>query len=329
MPKPNNINTVKKIPLVLTDDYRPQLMRAKIYRQYRERFFKLFFSLFDFQNTVSEEERIIILKQLWENGSFAVSRSPAPMKAFEDEMDLTFTKYAVDDYDYNMQPLHYHNAPLKASRAVKKGKLQVGRDGVIVYLNEYARIKPNYGARITAERYISQIVNAKMTIQTNILLHKMPVIIECDEDEMDTYKMVMQKIFSDEPAIFAPSSMQGREPKGINSAIPYIIDKLESYCVRLENMFLDEIGIDNAKPIQAGQDRLLLDETNANNALINNFRHSIFSTLQAGFDDVETLFGRSIKVRPYATPSASVHEEINGKGGESDFATEEGKEVSE
>lgn len=305
-------NTVKKIPVLLSDDYRPALMRQKIRQQYRERFYKLFFSLFDFGGTVSEEERIIIIKQLWEYGSFSVSLSPSPVKAFEKEMDLTFTKYVVDDYDYNLQPLHYHNDPPKISRAVSRKKLEVGKTGVIVYLNEYARVRHGYGAMRTAARYIDQIVNAKMTIQTNILLHKLPFIIPCDGDEADAYKEVMRKIFSDEPAVFVPSSMQGREPKGVSNSVPYIIDKIDSYCVRLENMFLDEIGIDNAKPLQAGQDRQLLDETNANNATINNFRGSIFDTLQAGFDEAETLFGRSIKVKPRAMASASVHEEING-----------------
>ena len=322
--KVNKIKTTQKIPVLLSDDYRPQVMRRKITSQYRERFQKLFFSLFDFGGTVSEEERFIIIKRLWEDGSFAVSRSPAPVEAFEEEMELTFMKYAVDDYDYNMQPLHFRNAPPKESRAVKKDVLQVGKDGVIVYLNEYARLKPNYGAAKTAERYISQIVNAKMTIQTNILMHKIPYFIECDEEQFDTFKDIMRRIFADDPCLFVPSSLNGRAPAALSASVPYIIDKLESYCVRLENMFLDEIGLDNAKPVQAGQDRLLLDETNANNAIINNFRHSIFDTLQAGFDEVETLFGRSIKVKPYAMASASVHEEINGE--DNPEQPEEGKE---
>lgn len=323
---PNKVKTTKKIPVLLADEYNPRLVRARLTRQYRERFFKLFFSIFDFEGTVSEEERFIIVKQFWETGSTNVSRSPAPLKVFEKEMDLTFTKYAVDDYDFNMRPLHCHNAPLKTSRAVKRGRLMIGKDCAIVYLNELAMLKPNYGAMRTAENYISQIVNAKMTIQTNILLHKMPFLVGCSEDEADTFKEILRKIFSDEPAVFAPLSMNGRDLNAVSPSVPYIIDKLESYCVRLENMFLDEIGLDNAKPVQAGQDRLLLDETNANNAIINNFRHSIFDTIQEGFDQVKTLFGREIRVKPYAPASASVHEEINGEGEAEGGQPEEGKE---
>lgn len=302
----------KKVLIPLLPDYQPNGNRQKLRQQYLERFQKLFFSLFDFQGTVSEEERIIILKHLWERGSFSVSRSPAPLKAFEEEMDLTFTKYAVEDYDYNMQPLHYRNTPLKSSRAVTTKRLEVGKNGVIVYLNEYARLHPGYGAMNTAKRYVDQIVNAKMTIQTNILLHKIPFFVPCDEDAADSYKEVLRQVFSDYPAVFAPYKMGANKPEILNTGAPYIIDKLESYCLRLENMYLDEIGIDNAKPVQAGQDRLLLDETNANNAIINNFRGSIFTTLGAGFADVKTLFTREIKVKPAAPLSVSVHEETNG-----------------
>ena len=179
---------VKKMLVPLDENYNPQLNRRKITQQYNERFFKLFCSLFDFQGTVSEEERIVILKQLWECGSFAITRSPAPVKAFEEEMDLVFTKYAIEDFDLYMQPLHFRCTPLKATRAVSKARKEIGKDGVIVYLNEYARLRPMCGAKQTADRYIRQIVNAKMTIQTNILLHKMPFVVPCEEDATDAYK---------------------------------------------------------------------------------------------------------------------------------------------
>ena len=303
------MNKTKKINVTLLADYRPELNRAKIRSQYKGRFQELFFSLFDFKRTLSGEERFVILKQLWEYGSFSVTRSPSPVKAFEEEMDLTFTKYAVDDYDYNVQPLHFHNAPLKASRAVSTKRHEVGKDGVIVYLNDLARARPGHGAMKTAQRYIDQIVNAKMTIATNLLLHKMPFFVPCDEDATDAYKELMRQIFSDVPAVFAPASINGREPKALNTNVPFIIDKLEAYCVRLENMFLDEIGMDNAKPVQTGQDRLLADEVNANNGVINCFRFGIKDSLGAGFADVETLFGRKIEFELRAPQSVSVHEE--------------------
>lgn len=303
------MNKTKKISVTLLADYKPELNRAKIRAQYKNRLQELFFSLFDFKRTLSEEERFVILKQLWEYGSFSVTRSPAPLKAFEEEMDLTFTKYAVDDYDYNVQPLHFHNAPLKASRAVSMRRHEVGKDGVIVYLNDLARARPGHGAMKTAQRYVDQIVNAKMTIATNLLLHKMPFFIPCDEDATDAYKELMRQIFSDVPAVFAPASINGREPKALNTNVPFIIDKLEAYCVRLENMFLDEIGMDNAKPVQTGQDRLLADEVNANNGVINCFRFGIKDSLGAGFADVETLFGRKIEFELRSPSSVSVHDQ--------------------
>lgn len=299
----------KKILIPLSPDYEPHGMRQKLRRQYEERFFKLFFSLFDFEGDLTSEEKFIIIKQFWEYGSFAVSRSPAPVEAYEQEMPLVFVKYAIDDFDYYMRPLHFHNAPLKTSKAISKKRLEIGKSGVIVYLNEYARAFPASGAKQTAARYISQIVNAKMTCATNILLHKVPVVIPCDEDKVDAYQEVMRKIFSDYPAIFAPASIQTKDLKPASFQVPYIIDKLESYCTRLENMFLDEVGVDNAKPVQSGQDRLLLDETNANNATINLFRDSMFDTINNGWEEVEKLFGKHYRVKPRAAKSLSVHEE--------------------
>ena len=316
----------KKITIPLLTDYRPELNRPKLRALYKERFMQLFFSLFDFKGTLSGEERFVIIKQLWDNGSFAVTRSPAPVEAFAEEMDLTFTKYAVDDYDYNVQPLHFHNVPLKASRAVSTDRHEIGKDGVIVYLNDLARARPMHGASKTAQRYVDQIVNVKMTIATNLLLHKMPFFVPCDDDATDSYKEVLRQVFSDVPAIFAPSSMSGREPKNLNLNAPYIIDKLDSYCTRLENMFLDEIGMDNAKPVQTGQDRLLADEVNSNNGLINCFRFGIKDSLKIGFDDVETLFGRKIDFEIRAPQSVSIHEEKKEQPNEPNEPNEEKEE---
>lgn len=304
----------KKLNIPLIDDYRPELVRGRWKRLYQARFFKLFCSIFDFGETVSEEERFVILKYLWESGSFAVTRSPAPVEAFEKEMDLVFTKYAIDDYDFNIQPLHFHNTPYKSSAAVSEKPMEVGKDGVIVYLNEYSRLHPNSGAQRTAEQYIKQIVSVKMAENTNLLLHKVPFLVACDEDEQEMYREIFRQVFSDVPAVFAPRTLQGNEPKGMNLQTPYIIDKLEAYVTKLENMFLDEIAIDNVKPIQQGQDRMTLDETNANNSLINHFGNGTFRTLKAGFKDVETLFGRKIAVKRDGEAVTSVHEDINGKG---------------
>lgn len=305
---------IKKVNIPIIDDYKPELMRRKWKRLFQERFFKLFCGILDFGKYVTSEERIVILKLFWENGGFSVSRSPSPIEKYEEYMDLTFTKFAIDDYDYNLMPLHYHNTPLKSSKAVNEKPLEVGKSGVLVYFNEYTKTHPNYGVKQTAQRYIDQIVSAKMTINTNLLLHKLPFLVPCDEGSMETYKDVIRQIFSDVPVVFVPNSMQNSEPKGMQLNTPYIIDKVESYITTLENMFLDEIGVDNSKPVQSGQDRLLLDETNANNAKINNFRSGIFDTINEGFKDVETLFKRTIKVKPKKPKKqdvTSVHEDIN------------------
>ena len=303
----------KKLTIPLIDEYKPELVRSRWRKIYQKRFFSLFCSIFDFGKLVTPEERMVILKYFWEGGSFSVTRSPSPAEAFEKEMDIVFTKYAIDDYDFNIQPLHFHNVPYQSSAAVSEKTMEVGKDGVIVYLNEYSRLHPNYGARRTAEQYIKQIVSIKMTENTNLLLHKLPFLIACDDDAEATFREMLRQIFSDVPAVFAPRSVQGNEPKGMNLQTPYIIDKLEAYVTKLENMFLDEIAIDNVKPIQQGQDRLTLDETNANNSLINHFGSGIFTTVNEGFEEVEKLFGRKIRVKRAGEKQVvSVHENING-----------------
>lgn len=304
----------RKKTITLTGDYDPYIIRRKWRRIYEERFFSVFAASLDFDGTLSQEEQIMAIKYLWEFGTFAITRSPAPLKAFEDEMDIVFTKYAVDSYDFNLRPLGIHNVPLKAAKAVNdKKEFTVGENAALVFVSIYAALHINWGIKQIAARFIDMIVNARMTQSTNLLLHKMPYVIPCDSEDQENWKKTVEDIFSDNPAVYVPKSMN--EPKGINLTAPYIIDKMESYITRVENMFLDCIGIDNVKPMQAGQDRQNIDETNANNALINNNRLSIFETLNKCFEDAKAIFNREIRVKPRSPVIASVHEEINDKDG--------------
>lgn len=311
MAQENKKKETKPINVFLPASFNPTVMRRTYRMMYENRLFNLFAASLDFGDTVSQEERLIILKYLWENGTFAITRSPAPMVQFEKEMDVVFCKYAVMDYDYNMRPLNFKNTPLKPSKAINsKKKFTVGKDGVLVFANEYCALHINYGIMHIARRYIDLMVNARMAQNTNLLLQKIPYVAFCDSEDSPTFKKLLEQVFGDVPALFMPKSMQGQMPEAVATSAPYIIDKLDAYITRIENMFLDEIGIDNVKPVQGGQDRLALDEANANNSMINNFREGLNVTLNEGFKQGEKLFNRRIAVKARTAPVASVHEEI-------------------
>lgn len=306
---------IKSVITALLDCYNPTKMRSKITAMFKERFFRLFASTLEFEG-VSSEERIEIIKRIWIDGSFAISRAKAP-KGFEDESDLLFLKYATQKFDLYLNPEIITNVPLNDSSIVNKKRLKVGKDVVIVYFSDYTRAKRVLsGVRNIANRYINMIVNAMMTINTNLLTHKMPFVVACDEEEVPQYRQLIDKVFQDFPFAFVPTAMNGREPKTAQTNTPYIIDKLMAFVQLMENRFLDEIGVDNSKPLQANQDRLLMDEVNANNSLIDCFKNSIVDCINEGFEEAEELFGRRIRVKSRMAKILSIHEEKGKKENE-------------
>lgn len=298
----------KRIIFPLLDDVNPIKLRSSLTQMFKERFFRLFASTIDIEG-VNSEERLEIIKRIWNDGSFNISRSPSPVESFNEDMDLVFTKYEIDKFNFYMNPYKIRNVPLKDSKAISKKQLTVGKDAVIVYWSDFCRAKRTLiGVRSVANRYIKLIVNAMMTINTNLLMHKMPFIVACDEDEVPIYKETMQKIFSDYPFVFIPTSIN-RQPATIQTNTPYIIDKLTPYIQFLENRFLDEIGIDNSKPLQTNQDRMLVDEVNSNNSLIQSFKNSIIDTMNEGFEEAEEIFGKRIRAKSKIAAVLSIHEE--------------------
>lgn len=293
-------------------DYNPNVVRTALTAMLYERFYNLFVGNVKIEGPLDQYEKAAIYERLWRFGSFAVSKAKVKEEFSFNESGLVFTPYTVSRLSLYQFPYKIKNAPLEKSPAVEIRKvLTVGEDVVIVYWSPYARKNIALGVKKTASRYVKRIVRALMTCETNLLLHKLPFLIECEEAQRAQLQNAISQIFADFPAVFV-SGGNASKLDGKNLTTPYIVDRLSDYVKRVENEFLDELGIDNSKGVSKGQDRLLLDEVNANNNVIKIFKESHIETLNEGFKEVEKLFGVKIEAKSLKYEAASVHEEING-----------------
>lgn len=315
--------------LTLLQDYNPNITRRELTARLFSRFFDLFAGHIAFETEgieLTQYEKAAILNRLWEYGSFLITPAKGTkiLQSEEESPGYVFLPFSVSKISLYEFPLIVKNLPLVKSDAVDiKKKYIVGTDCALVFWSPFSRRNLGQGVKIAAKRYISQLVRITMTINTNLLTHKLPYLVDCDQNDQKALTEALRQIFSDFPAVSVPSKMGG-SLKGINLSTPYIIDKLNDFYTDVENKFLDELGIDNAKPISPGQDRQTIDEVNANNNVIGIFRKSHFDTMNEGFKEAEKIFGFTIKAVPVGGSIRSIHEDINDKPGDGQQPPAEG-----
>lgn len=286
-----------------------QNLRERIRTSLNNKYFNLWMGSYVFEG-VSEEANDFIMRKLWFEGSVACF-------AEKFTKDLIFAPFAAQTYNIYDFPEKVQLINIRAVTFIPTTPQLVNKDVVLLYA------QPNHKAiRMIVDDYIDRIVNVEMVINTNLSTHKIPFLYAVNPQDEAKAKDVVTRILNDEPVIF----MDFNELQNVQALItntPYIIDKLYQYKISLENELLTYLGIDNAPDEK--KERLIVDEVNANNALINANRSVVLTQLEDFCDKVNEILVtegiEEISVICKYESSASVHEE--------NYTTEEGESENE
>ena len=137
-------------------------------------------------------------------------------------------------------------------------------DGVLILNN------PRFLAtELTIQYYCKKLAQIDSTMNTNLIQQKVPFIFATGKENEFTIKNLYAKMYSGEPAIFVNQSLLNERGdlniQSISCEAPYIIDKLQQHRFEVEKELLTFLGINTTVE---KKERLLVDETNANNELI-------------------------------------------------------------
>ena len=120
----------------------------------------------------------------------------------------------------------------------------------------------------TLELFAYRLYEAQRTCDTNIIAQKTPVILVADE----TQRLFLENLFNqyngNQPFIFGDKEQLGEQTlKCINTQAPFVADKLTEYKKEIWNEALEYLGINSLQTEK--KERLITDEANSNNELIN------------------------------------------------------------
>lgn len=186
---------------------------------------------------VTDELKRYIYLRFWFDGTICFFNIP------NTEL-LGVCKYAVSKYDMYMQPASilptFINADNKEIPLVPRKEQVVNKDVVLGYYQRNRR-----SVYELVHSYSIQLADIEMTINTNLQLHKMPFMITANDSQKKIQLIqTLQEILNNK-VVVGVAEGELNEIQSISTAAPYIIDKLQTYKVDLENELKTCLGLNN------------------------------------------------------------------------------------
>ena len=118
------------------------------------------------------------------------------------------------------------------------------------------------------ELFAYRLYEASRVCDTNIIAQKTPVLLIADESQRLFLENLYQQYNGNQPFIFGDKQQLGENTiKAVNTQAPYVADKITEYKKEIWNEALTFLGVNNI--MLEKKERLVTDEANSNNELIN------------------------------------------------------------
>ena len=140
-----------------------------------------------------------------------------------------------------------------------------------------------------------RLFETERTIDVNLIAQKTPVLIEGDTKTILTLKNVYMQYSGNTPFIFGNKQFDiSNKLNVLKTDAPYLIDKLELHKHEIWNECMTYLGINNANTDK--KERLITDEVDSNNDLINYYLNCFYKTRKQACDLINEKYGLNITI---------------------------------
>ena len=193
------------------------------------------------------------------------------------------TKLNCYSYDFNSQRTLYTG--LNPVITEKERELRENDECILVQ-NNWESLPTVSSMELFAYR----LYEAQRVCDTNILAQKTPVLLIADETQRLFLENLYQQYNGNQPFIFGDKDQLGDKTiKSISTEAPYVADKITDYKKEIWNEALEFLGINSLQTEK--KERLITDEANSNNELINLNLQSFLAPRQEACKQFNEKFG--------------------------------------
>lgn len=293
--------------------------KMEIRRFYETKYYGLFLNAYEFKGITTEESHYL-LKRMWKDGTINAyilegSKSPATLenilsqKTINNIGQLILTPYAISQWNILDFPSVITPINVRGATFIKSKPMIVNKDCVI----GYAHVSHS-PIRDLVMFYIDKIVDVEITINTNLFVHKLPRLIVVSPEDRKRVDDIVESIENGEHKLFLDAEDYQAIKNVLDSGGNYIIDKLYQYKQSLENELLTFLGIDNIG--MEKRERLIVDEANSNNDIINDSSDCFLDSLKAFCKNVSEILKYPLSVEAKSSPVSAIKESEIIEGGE-------------
>ena len=295
-------------------------------RFYENKFYGLFLNAYKFTNLTPSQTRYL-LTRMWKQGSVACfivegtkreasmndllsNKSKSTLEVGNDNPNglLVFCPYAVNQWNVEDMPSVVTLVNTRGATFIPATMQVVNRDCVLGWAHT-----SHASVRALVMFYIDKIVDVENTINTNLFTHKLPRLVVCSPEDHKRVEEIIEDIEQGKHKLFL-DAIDYQAIKNVldSGAGGFIIDKLYQYKQHLENELLSFLGINNIGIEK--QERLIVDEANANNQIINDSSDCFLDSLKDFCEQIESVLGYPISVRANSSPQSNViYEDVEGE----------------
>ena len=161
-----------------------------------------------------------------------------------------------------------------------------------VFVMNNLLMKPTFE---TLQLMAYRLYETERTIDINLIAQKTPVLIEGDTKTILTLKNVYMQYSGNTPFIFGNKQFDiSNKLNVLKTDAPYLIDKLELHKHEIWNECMTYLGINNANTDK--KERLITDEVDSNNDLINYYLNCFYKTRKEACDLINKKYNLDIKL---------------------------------
>lgn len=207
---------------------------------------------------------------------------------FIEDSELGYLALKVNPSD----KLNVYNLPTKVLAWSVGYNKEYAFDDVVYIMNNELQMP----TADTIQLFAYRLYETERTIDTNLIAQKTPVLIEGDTKTILTLKNVYMQYSGNTPFIFGNKQFDiSNKLNVLKTDAPYLIDKLENHKHEIWNEAMTYLGIDNANTDK--KERLITDEVESNNELINYYLNCFYKTRKKACDEINSKYGLDVSIK--------------------------------
>ena len=278
------------------------LLNDATYFDYLDRFKKIALSIFEWVNLPESMDSRYLERCLYYDGVASLLKDKDygfinTRVAPSGQVNIYGLPTALNCYSYSFQETKkLFIGKLPEFRSEQQREAFQNSKAILV-MNNWDRVP----TEPTLALYAKRLALAERSSDTNIQALRTPVMVLVPENQRLTMENLYGQFDGNRPFIFGDKKQMGDMDsiKAINTEAPIVFDKLQQYKKEIFNEALTFLGINNIMLEKA--ERLITDEANSNNELINLNLQAALVPRQKAAEEFNRLFGltgdKAISVR--------------------------------